>query len=479
MKSSHVFLLGLVCVAARPVLAEAKSPTPPPPLHTERLNPDQRGGVVRLSGANSVGIQLVPDLLIAYGAEGKLKAPREEQGPLPEERTIVMQASETSRMLRGEVKAHGSTSAFNDLMAGRSDIGLSSRRVTLTETKTLAASRTGDMLRSGNENFISLDSVAFIVNRGNPIRALSASQLRDLMSGTTTRWSELGGPDKPVSIYAHDDKSGTYEMVQQKMFGNGGTLSKTATLLESSEDLADAVASDPNAIGLVGTASIRNAQPLSITSDCGLPPAEPTAFQVKTEEYPLSRRVYFYLADKRVPLADDFVRFAMSPAAQPSIENAGFVGLNPLLSTDEPKAMPTEAASPVPQVASPEAIAAQRQLLQEATAGARRLSVTIRFDTAKATLDGNGLADLERLQHWMQQSGAGQSLTLVGHSSSDGNFDANVALSRRRAHEVEVRLRALGLQPSASLGVGPIRPVACETTAENGYLNRRVEVWVR
>ena len=480
MKSSHGLLLIFACFVAQPAVAQpavVQTGSPPAPApRAERMKPEQRAGVLRLAGSNSIGMQLAPELLLAYGADGRLQAPREEQGLTVEERTIVMQAAESSRILRGEIKAHGSAAAFADLLGGKTDIALASRPATAAEAKAFAAARMGNIVRPGNENVVSLDGITFIVHHANPVRTLSASQLRDLMSGAVTRWSDVGGPDLPVSVYAHDDKSGTYEMIQQRLFGRAGAVAKTARLLESSEDLADAVASDPAAIGFVGIASVRNAKPVAIASDCGLPAAEPSAFQVKTEEYPLSRRMYFYLTDKHTPLVNDFVKFALSPAAQPAIERAGFVNLDPILAPSPPT--PAVPVAAMPTAGVPAAVA-RGQALADAISGAQRLSVTIRFEVAKAAVDSRGVDDLERLRHWLRQSGNGRAVTLVGYSSGDGEFESNVLLSRRRAQEVEGRLRALGVQPAAVIGVGPIKPVACETSPENSNLNRRVEVWLR
>ena len=112
-------------------------------------------------------------------------------------------------------------------------------------------------------------------------------------------------------------------------------------------------------------------------------------------------------------------------------------------------------------------------------AGAQRLSVTFRFELGKATLDNRASRDLDRVRDWTKQAGAGRSLILIGHSSSDGDFGSNVALSLHRAREVDAQLRALGVVPEATHGVGPIAPVACDTSAEGANLNRRVEVWIR
>lgn len=85
------------------------------------------------------------------------------------------------------------------------------------------------------------------------------------------------------------------------------------------------------------------------------------------------------------------------------------------------------------------------------------------------------LAEIARL------IGGNPSLTLfvVGHTDMSGSYDYNMDLSRRRAAAVVAALTgrfdvpAERLQPA---GVGPLAPVADNTTEEGRALNRRVEL---
>ncbi len=68
---------------------------------------------------------------------------------------------------------------------------------------------------------------------------------------------------------------------------------------------------------------------------------------------------------------------------------------------------------------------------------------------------------------------------MVGHTDMTGGYDYNMDLSRRRAAAVVAALTgrfgvaAARLQPA---GVGPLSPVADNTTDEGRSLNRRVEL---
>ncbi len=479
MTKIATLLLGLT-TAAMALPAYAQTPAAVLADPNARLKPEQRDGTLRLHGSNTIGAELGPELLLAYGRDAGLGSAREEPGAQAEERMIVMEGSETGRVLRGEVFAHGSKTAFEDLQSGKTDIGMSSRRIKPEEAAALKAAGLGDMLKNGNETIISLDGIVFVVHHDNPVRALTLAKLRDLMSGAVRNWYQIGGPDLPVTVYARDARSGTFDLVRERVLGKDARLSPDAKLFESSEDLADAVAADRSAIGFAGVAYVRNARALAIDGGCALPPTEPTVFQVKTEEYALARRLYLYAGDRRAPLSEDFRRFTLLPQVYPVVEHAGFVSLEPLVAGPEvTEARSAALSTNTLPAAFAKPAAEQIRLFQAAIHGQQRLSITARFEAGTAKLDARAEDDLKRLALWARTGGAGRTFTLIGHSSSDGDFAANVDLSRRRAREVEAKLRALGLKIASVTGVGPISPVACDGKPEAGNLNRRVEVWVQ
>lgn len=72
----------------------------------------------------------------------------------------------------------------------------------------------------------------------------------------------------------------------------------------------------------------------------------------------------------------------------------------------------------------------------------------------------------------------GSSVTIVGHTDSDGTDAYNQALSERRARAASVYLQSRGVAASriTAVGRGETEPIATNATAEGKALNRRVEV---
>jgi len=56
---------------------------------------------------------------------------------------------------------------------------------------------------------IGRDALVFIVNKDNPVSNITDAQIRDIYSGKTTNWSELGGPDEAIIPYQRNPDSGS------------------------------------------------------------------------------------------------------------------------------------------------------------------------------------------------------------------------------------------------------------------------------
>ncbi len=434
---------------------------------------------MRLSGASALGTQLVPALLAEYGQEAGLGMLREDFPPDPAERLYLIQGPETARSLRAEVRVHTTARALADLAAGRTELALAVRRVNDGELRAAQAAGTGNLRQPGLEQVVAMSGVVIIVQRDNPVVQLGLDQVRDLLMGTITRWSVLGGPPVPVHVYALREEADATGIVRERLLGPAGRLAAGATRFEFHEDLADALAADPGGIGFVDIAHSRNARALRLRAVCGLTYAA-TSFHLQSEEYPLAQRMYLYASARTPPLARDFLAFAVSDRAQPVIATAGFVNLAPVLATAAETATQVAVAgealpAELRPIAAPEVVRF-RQLV----AGARRLSVTFRFDVGQTTLDPRAEADIGRLARWERDPANGRkSILLIGHASLDGAYTTNLALARARAHSVAARVAALGVPVAQVDSVGPVSPIACTGGIGETDINRRVEVWIR
>jgi glucose/mannose transport system substrate-binding protein len=281
------------------------APVPSPRQSARRV-------ALRLHGANTIGkelaLALCEDFLKSEGATSVQRKPREKENETDIEAILP---NESAEPLTFEVQAHGTKTAFEDMAAGKCDIGMASRKITSDEARQCATAGLGDMFSPACENVLGLDGIAVFVNQSNPINALTKEQMADIFSGGITDWSEVGGRSGPINLHTPDEKSGTFDVFKSIVLGTK-PLSPQALRYENGAKLSDEVAADPNGIGFAGMSFVRGSKPLAISQALSRP-LLPTPFTVATGDYPLSRRLFLYIpADTQNKWSRKFVEFALS-----------------------------------------------------------------------------------------------------------------------------------------------------------------------
>jgi len=410
----------------------------------------------RLHGSNTVGEKLAPALLQAFLQQQDAQALNWQQGQAAVERRLDFTLA--NRLGAVQLHAHGSSTAFKDLAVGKADIGMSSRRITPAEVEKLKPQH-GDLSKIGNEHIVALDGLAVIVNQNNTLKAISTEMLAKIFSGEVSRWSQLGGAEQPITLYARDDQSGTFDTFKALVLAkHGKTLSPQAQRFESSSALSARVSEDENGIGFIGLNYISFNKALAISAGADSTPIYPTRFTISTEDYALSRRLYLYTPTAASQTVKDFARFAISDEGQQLVDQAGLISQN----------IRVEQVYPIS-----DAPASYNQYAQKG----QRLSLNFRFSYGDNELDNKGKRDLQRLVHFME-SNAGRRLVLMGFSDAVGAVTKNAELALKRAKAVERELTARGIPVMAVESYGEMLPVANNDTDSGRERNRRVEVWV-
>lgn len=412
--------------------------------------------LLRIHGSNTVGANLVPELVASW-LSSKGYTIVSDRITAKEERNIT--ATKSGDKLIVEIHAHGSSTSFKDFAAAKTDVGMSSRPIKEKEIKKLSSS--GKLNSTNSEYVIALDGLPIIVHKTNPLTRLSKDNVKDIFSGRITNWSQLGLHNAKINVYARDDKSGTYDTFKSLVLNKKTPLVTSARRFESNANLSDEVSKDPNGIGFVGLAYIRNSKVLAI-SDIDTRALKPETFTVATEDYVLSRRLFMYIPEINPhPLAKEFVKFAVSPSADRIVAKVGFVsqeingyGIQP------PKSAPAE--------------------YKKSILGAVRLSLNIRFKSGSVNLDNKAVRDVERLvEYFSLPENKHRRLLLFGFADKNEVIPyASKSLSVSRADAVADYLARNNIHPVRVRGYGQQMPVANNVTKQGRYANRRVEVWM-
>ncbi len=431
-----------------------------------------------IDGSATIGHELMPQLIRDYASSLGGAAKQIIGGASGSVRFKITDAR-GSELSDVELRRRSSTDAFGALIAGRADIGMSSRPISASEAAAMPA-MAGGVHGAGGEVVLALDALAVLVAPGNPAASISMEALAKVASGKFTNWSQLGLPAGPIKLYAGSRLSGAGEGFDELVLKPRGlTLAARATQLQTDAELSDAVARDRRAIGITSLAFLRNAKSLAIADDCAMTTA-PSIFSVKSEEYPLGRRLYLYskgLADNSV--ARGLLTFAGSQTAQASVQTSQFIDQSIELSDFVTERARFDRAI---KGALRETEREQARAVTAALKGARRLSATLRFASGSSQLDAKARDDVARVRELLVSPALrGKTALFVGYTDSIGSAKANRDLSYRRA--VQIRDAVLGERPAGKapvvVGGGTLAPVACDATDNGQRLNRRVEVWLR
>ena len=357
-----------------------------------------------------------------------------------------------------EVAAHGSSTGFTALKKATADLAASSRPIKDSELVDLEP--VGDLKSPLAEQVIAIDGLAIILNPLNPLNTLNTEQLAQVFNGEVSTWEALGGIGGAIHLYARDDQSGTYDTFKELVLNRRGKPLAPAHRFESSEALSDAVSHDPQGIGFIGLPYVRQAKAVAII-DGDSQPMLPLNSLIATEDYPLSRRLYFYLPpSSRNPWAKALVDFTQSSKGQAIVAANGFI------------AQHVQAIGVTPRASMPEGY-------QAIAHEAQRLTVNFRFEEGSASLDNKARQDVQRVVAYIRNHGKlDKQVTLVGFGDAKNDPQRAALLSKLRAMAVRRELVKSGVVLRDILGFGAQMPVAANTADEGRIKNRRVEVWV-
>ena len=419
--------------------------------------PDQ-GPALRIQGSNTIGAALGPALVKGMLEHQGLQAVHSEPGDGANEQRVIGKTRQ-GKTVTVEVAAHGSSTGFSALKKSNADLAAASRPIKDSELVDLEP--LGDLKSPEAEHVIAIDGLAIILNPQNPLNTLNTEQLAQIFNGEVSHWEDVGGVDGAIHLYARDDQSGTYDTFKELVLNRRGKpLAVAAKRFESSEALSDAVSHDPQGIGFIGLPYVRQAKALAIV-DGDSQPMLPVTSLIATEDYPLSRRLYFYLPpSNRNPWAKALVDFTQSGKGQAIVAANGFI------------AQQVQAIAVEPRASMPEDY-------QSIVRDAQRLSVNFRFEEGSASLDNKARQDLQRVVAYLKSHGKlDKQVTLVGFGDAKNDPQRAALLSKLRAMAVRRELVKSGVVLRDIRGFGAQMPVAANTADEGRIKNRRVEVWV-
>ena len=215
--------------------------------------------------------------------------------------------------VRIDVQTGGSSRGIADAHSGLADIGMSSRGLKDSE------------LNGVSTHILAQDGVAFVVHRDNPVSELSNTQLLAIYTGKTTNWSQVGGPDAPITVINRAEGRSELELVTN-FFGIKPSDIRPTLVAGENQECVKLVAGNPHAIVYLSVGSaeyeVNAGTPLKLLPFDGI---EASTAAVKAGHFPLGRPLVLITPDPPSALTAAFVDFALSAEVDDLIEGLSFV----------------------------------------------------------------------------------------------------------------------------------------------------------
>jgi phosphate transport system substrate-binding protein len=137
---------------------------------------------------------------------------------------------------------------FRLLLADSVQLIIASRYLSKSETQIL-----NDRKIFPKEIKVAVDGIALIVNKNNPLPALSMNQLTQIFTGEIETWGELsqGAKDQNIIIVFDNQQSSILRMVVDSVCREK-PLTEKAYAMQFNQDVISYVSRTPGALGLIG-----------------------------------------------------------------------------------------------------------------------------------------------------------------------------------------------------------------------------------
>jgi phosphate transport system substrate-binding protein len=168
------------------------------------------------------------------------------------------------------------------------------------------------------------DAIAVIVHRENHLDDLTLDQIRKIFAGEVTRWSQLGGTDRAITLVTREEGSGTREAFQSLIMGKK-EISLGALVQDSNGAIRQVVADDRNAIGYISLGLV-NDRVKAVKIDG----VEASVENIQTGKYKIVRPFLFVFKSEPRGMAKEFLDYILSPAGQKLLVQEGLISMNPI-----------------------------------------------------------------------------------------------------------------------------------------------------
>lgn len=171
------------------------------------------------------------------------------------------------------------------------------------------------------KQMVARNSLAFVVNKANPIKSLTQSKVQELLSGQIKNWKELGGDDLPIVLLRREKTSNSQQYIDHFIMRHQ-SLPVTAQTMQNAEEMASTVGRDKAAFGYLSLNEIPRKNKIQLLQINGIRFHRST---ILSSRYPYIQDLYLASTSLGSEKSRDFLKFLQSPTAQEIIERHNFI----------------------------------------------------------------------------------------------------------------------------------------------------------
>jgi len=211
-------------------------------------------------------------------------------------------------------KGLGTRARIQALNEGKIDIAMASHGLKVAEIQ-----RQGMVVHE-----IGKVAVVFGVNASVPVTNLADAQICDIYAGKVSNWKEVGGPDLAIVPLTRPDAEVDTEVVREKIPCLASLkMPETVRVMPKSGEMAQGLAATTGAIGMTTMTVVEQSQGrVKATSLRGI---SPTAENVQSKTYTLTRDSFLVVKTPPSPAVSNFLEFVRSAAGEKVIVANGAV----------------------------------------------------------------------------------------------------------------------------------------------------------
>lgn len=206
------------------------------------------------------------------------------------------------------VTANGSGVGLKDVAAGAVQIGMSdvfaSEKLPADQAATLTDHQVAAVVFTMVTN----------TNLSGKVSDLSKDQIKQIFTGQITNWSQVGGPNMPITLITRPKSSGTRATFTHYVMDGTAETSGMALQQETSGAILAAIKGTPGSIGYVSLSFVA-ANPADVNPLC-IDHAKATATDVNSGKYTFWGIEHAYTKGPATGTAKAFLQFVLSDAVQ-------------------------------------------------------------------------------------------------------------------------------------------------------------------